>query len=310
MKQRLMPLIKLLVAGGLIFWLIQSGRFDLNALKKINTVFIWAFGIVTFLVVLLVNVKRWQLLLRIENVQISFGHCFNLSLIGIFFNFFMPGGVGGDVIKAGYLMRDYRDKKWFIGYSILLDRVLGMFALLLFSALSGLTFYKQLGAELQLSIYTISLLTLVGMFALVTLMILLPKERVDRLLRSHPSAEKFLLPLYFFFHRPKNMILPFLLSLISQGLVIGLGVFLALFLHVDIPAWVVLLVFPFGFLATVIPISPAGIGVGQAAFYYLFQEVSGDGEFGVLSITFFQAVQFLVGLFGGLLFVMYKKEEA
>ena len=35
---------------------------------------------------------------------------------------------------------------------------------------------------------------------------------------------------------------------------------------------VLLLIFPFGFLATVLPISPAGVGVGQMAFYYLFEK--------------------------------------
>lgn len=304
-----MPVIKLVVTGGLIFWLIQSGRFDIRALEKINTVFIWAFGVITFTIILAVNVKRWQMLLAIENVNASFRHCFNLSLIGLFFNFFMPGGVGGDVIKGGYLMKDHKDKKWFIGWSILLDRVLGMLALLLYSAIAGLLFYKQVDPKLQLSIYSISLLTLSGLVAMTAILILMPKQRMDRLLRRHPFVEKTLLPLYFFFHRPHNMVLPFLLSLVSQGIVIGMGVCLALFLNVQIPAWVILLIFPFGFLATVLPISPAGIGIGQAAFYYLFKEVTGDGEFGVLSITFFQAVQFLVGLFGGLLFVLYKKSE-
>jgi len=133
---------------------------------------------------------------------------------------------------------------------------------------------------------------------------------MDRLLRSQPWAEKVLLPLFYFVRYPQKIVVPFLLSLVGQGLVISIGAFLVYYLSLPIPIWVILLIFPFGFLATVVPISPAGIGVGQAAFFYLFDKVSNQGEFGVLTITFFQAVQFLVGLAGGVLFIFYKKERS
>ena len=304
-----MPILKLMIAVSLIFWLVQSGRFDLNALKKIGSLAVWAYGILVFLLVLVINAKRWQILLTYENVNISFTDSFRLSLIGIFFNFFTPGGVGGDIVKASYLMRSFRSKKWFIGWSIVVDRIFGLLALLLYSSVTGLIFYRHLAEDLQMSFYTISILILAGLVVLVGVLIFSPKDKIDGLLRSHPFFEKIFLPLFYFFRHPRKVLIPFLMSLVSQGLVISLGVFLVFYLKLQFPVWMILLLFPFGFLATIIPISPAGIGVGQAAFYYLFKKVADAGEFGVLMITFFQATQFLVGLFGGLLFVLYKKEE-
>ncbi len=309
LKQWLMPVLKLLVAILLISWLIRSGRFDLLALKKINTPFVWMVGVLIFCAVLISNSLRWMILLRAENVRISFFESLRLSLIGTFFNFFTPGGIGGDVVKAGYLMRSYREKKWFIGWSILVDRILGMLALLLYSAITGLFFYKQLQPDLQTSFYTLSLFILLGFVVLVSILIFSPKQKIAELLRNQPFLEKVFIPLFYFFQKPQNVVLPFVFSLISQGLVISLGIFLVHHLQLELPIWMVLLIFPFGFLATVLPISPAGIGVGQAAFYYLFKRIANNGEFGVLTITFFQAVQFLVGLIGGLLFVLYKKKE-
>ncbi len=309
LKQWLMPVIKLSLAGGLIYWLIQSGRFDLKALNKINSPLVWGSGCLLFLIMVLINSRRWQVLLRFENVSVSFLETVRLSLVGIFFNFFMPGGVGGDVVKAGYLMRDQKQKKWFIGWSILVDRIFGMMALLLYSGITGILFHDELSPLLQASFFTLSVGILTGFAVLLALLILSPKKRIDQLLRSHPLLEKVLHPLFFFFQKPRQMLVPFLLSLCSQGILIGMGGFLIFFLDVNIPVWVLLLVFPFGFLATILPISPAGVGVGQMAFYYLFEKVSGNGEFGVLVITFFQAVQFLVGLLGGLVFVLYKKKE-
>ncbi len=305
-----MPILKVALAGSLIYWLIASGRFDLNALKKISDLQVWVTGVLMFLFVLVVNSKRWQVLLRFEDVQVPYMQVFRLSLMGIFFNFFMPGGVGGDVIKAGYLMRDQKSKRVFIGWSILIDRIFGLLALLLYSGLTGVIFYSQLQPSLQASFLSLSVMILIGFVFLIAFLILSPKDKIGVLLRSHPLLEKVLHPLFFFFQRPQKVILPFFLSLISQGTVIGLGVFLIFYLKMDFPIWVLMLIFPFGFLATILPISPAGVGVGQAAFLYLFDKVAGNGEFGVLVITFFQAVQFLVGLLGGLLFVLYKKKEA
>jgi uncharacterized membrane protein YbhN (UPF0104 family) len=151
---------------------------------------------------------------------------------------------------------------------------------------------------------------ILGGFAFLLLFLLLsPRAQIEKLFERHALLDRVLRPLFFFFRQRHKVILPFLMSLISQGLVMGMGAFLIFYLGASMPLWMLLLVFPFGFLATILPISPAGVGVGQAAFLYLFDKVAGNGEFGVLTITYFQAVQFLVGLLGGLLFVLYKKRE-
>lgn len=309
LKQWLITVLKLIVAGSLIGWLVGSGRFDLNSLAKISSPTIWAFGMSLFFAVVTLNAYRWKLLLQLEGLNLSLAKSLRLSLIGIFFNFVMPGGVGGDLVKAGYLMRNYREQKWFIGWSILVDRILGMTALLLFSSITGIVFYQYLKPPLDVSFFTTSVLIAAGFISVVLVLVVSPKRKIESLLQAYPVTAKTLLPLFYFFHRPKSIVVPFLLSFVSQGLVIGLGVFLAVYLEMGFPIWMVLLVFPFGFLATILPISPAGIGVGQAAFYYLFEQVAGQGSFGVLVITFFQAVQFLIGLVGGLLFVLYKDKE-
>ena len=302
--------LKLFVALILIVWLIRSGRFELKTLYKLKSFWIWVCGTIFFLGVLAVNSRRWQILLRFQGVFVSYGRVFYLSLIGLFFNFFIPGGgVGGDLVKAGYLMGDYKTRRWFIGWSILVDRFFGVLALLFYSALTGLLFHNQLKPDLQSHFFFLSLGIFLSLFVFIILVVFIPKAKTDRVLRSHPLTEKTLLPLFFFFQKPKAMIVPFLLSLLSQALLMGLGVFLIFLLNPDFSPWMIFLIFPFGFLATILPVSPAGLGVGQAAFYYLFSEVAGSGDFGILTITFVQAVQFLGALIGGFLFVAYRKKE-
>lgn len=308
-KQWLMPVIKLTVAAALITWLVQSGKVDFEALKKINQPLVWLLCSALFFCTLMINAKRWQWLLSIENVSMSYLQSLRLSLIGIFFNFVIPGGVGGDVVKAGYLIKEQPEKKWFIGWSVFVDRVLGMLALLVYSGVAGVLFYQELKGEIQYTIYSLSVLILFGFVVGVAILVFSPKAAIEKLLLSHPLLEKTLHPLYFFLRKPKGMVFPFLISFLGQGSIMTISYTLAYFLGLDIPFWVFLLLFPFGFLAMVIPISPAGLGVGQAAFYFLFESVIGQGAFGVLVVSFFQAIQFLIGILGGLLFVLYKKKE-
>jgi uncharacterized membrane protein YbhN (UPF0104 family) len=54
-------------------------------------------------------------------------------------------------------------------------------------------------------------------------------------------------------------------------------------------------------MATAIPISPAGVGIGQAAFFFLFNEYLGhESDLGSVVITTYQIAQFILSLSGAI----------
>jgi uncharacterized membrane protein YbhN (UPF0104 family) len=60
-----------------------------------------------------------------------------------------------------------------------------------------------------------------------------------------------------------------------------------------------LLVVPLGLITTAIPLSPAGVGIGQAAFYTLFSAVAaGTGTTASSGFTVYQSLQIAVFLTG------------
>ena len=73
---------------------------------------------------------RWWILLRIQRIELPLRVVAILTLIGQFFNSFMFGAVGGDVVKALYLYRYAPGQKTHATLSVLLDRALGLFILL------------------------------------------------------------------------------------------------------------------------------------------------------------------------------------
>ncbi|MFN8943883.1 MAG: lysylphosphatidylglycerol synthase domain-containing protein, partial [Pseudobdellovibrionaceae bacterium] len=75
----------------------------------------------------------------------------------------------------------------------------------------------------------------------------------------------------------------------------------------DLPLAVYFFLAPLFYMATAIPISPAGVGVGQAAFMFLFNVYSGvQTEIGSVVITVMQLINFITGLLGAYFYMTSK----
>jgi len=76
---------------------------------------------------------RWHRLLRALGLAIPLSRAFVLTMVGNFFNTFMPGSTGGDVLKAYYASKQTHDAtlKTRAVVSVLFDRVVGLLALVI-----------------------------------------------------------------------------------------------------------------------------------------------------------------------------------
>jgi glycosyltransferase 2 family protein len=106
---------------------------------------------------------RWQMLLRMSEVRIAFGTIVRLHYMGFFFNMFMPGGLGGDVIKAVYVTGHSPGKKAEAATMVLVDRVIGLVGLLLIAGTVILIDYRKFGG-IALEVGLLSLMIVVGAF--------------------------------------------------------------------------------------------------------------------------------------------------
>jgi uncharacterized protein (TIRG00374 family) len=80
---------------------------------------------------------RWQILLRIQGIRLSWVQVGAMVMIGLFFNQFLPGGVGGDAMRLYFLFRLVPRKKVGATLSIVMDRFFGLLSILF---LAGVTF--------------------------------------------------------------------------------------------------------------------------------------------------------------------------
>jgi uncharacterized protein (TIRG00374 family) len=97
---------------------------------------------------------RWRMLLNVHGVPLRFWRIFELNMIGQFFSAFLLGTTGGDVIKIFYVVRAVPDRKVAVGFTVVVDRVIGMIALLLLGAVLALPYLGLLTSRHDTKVYT------------------------------------------------------------------------------------------------------------------------------------------------------------
>lgn len=131
MKKVALALIQCLVTFGLL-WLVfrdpaKQSVFK-NAVQQSSGSWLLV-GIAAYGIFELLAGVRWQILLRVQGIHISWLRLYGLLMVGLFFSLFIPGGTGGDVVKAYYLLKEApQDKKAAGILSILMDRLIGLLA--------------------------------------------------------------------------------------------------------------------------------------------------------------------------------------
>jgi hypothetical protein len=86
----------------------------------------------------LITSYRWDLLLKVLEIRMRLSRAFVLNMVGAFYNTFMPGSTGGDVLKAYYASKLTPHRTRAV-MSVFVDRVLGLLALVILGGVSAAT---------------------------------------------------------------------------------------------------------------------------------------------------------------------------
>ena len=135
MKKTLLTVLQVAVTIGLLWWVFHDPdkRAQMaEALRQANWNWLWL-GVVVFFGCTILATVRWKILLQVQGIDMGWVRTWQLFMIGMFFNLFMLGSTGGDVVKMFLTMREARDNKAAALLSVFMDRVIGMMALILIS---------------------------------------------------------------------------------------------------------------------------------------------------------------------------------
>jgi hypothetical protein len=81
-------------------------------------------------IVYVITAYRWHALLAAVGIMLPLARTFVLNMVGAFYNTFMPGSTGGDLLKAYYASKQTPHKMRAV-MTVIIDRILGLLALVL-----------------------------------------------------------------------------------------------------------------------------------------------------------------------------------
>ncbi|MGI9087884.1 MAG: lysylphosphatidylglycerol synthase transmembrane domain-containing protein, partial [Chthoniobacterales bacterium] len=132
MKKLLITLIQLAVTVAVLYWVFHdpAKRAQMGvALRNANYSWIVA-AIFAYILVEVAAGVRWQILLKVQKIHLSLPRVSGLFLIGMFYNQFLPGGTGGDIIKTYLLLKEAPAKKLGALLAVMFDRLIGLVGLI------------------------------------------------------------------------------------------------------------------------------------------------------------------------------------
>jgi uncharacterized protein (TIRG00374 family) len=319
MKKYLQIALKVGIVLGLLVFLSKKGFLSIQDTRRAFEN--WqdmALSVSILLIAAVLGALRWQWLLRAQGIELGFFRTCELTFVGNFFNIALPGAVSGDFIKAFYVGKEVQGQRARAFGSILFDRVAGLSVLMLISAMA-LPFGQFSQANHNGLLATvIPFIAIAGAgFLFFYAYLFAVREKFDPILillrRVHeafPKAQavtRIYESIRHYHHHRGTVVRVFLLSLFIQT---AIGMAILSFAralgedHLSIAG--VYMLFPLGLLVTAIPVAPAGVGTGHAAFAALFGLLGSSS--GANIFTLYAMGQIAVGAIGGLVYLRFRSE--
>jgi glycosyltransferase 2 family protein len=131
--KKLVAVVQLALAVGLIAFLFYRMDNRSELMEAVRSILgHWGYLVGALLLAfacLMLCALRWNLIMQSYAIRLPFREVFQLYFVGHFFNAFMFGAVGGDLIKAIYVARAVPGRRTEAIATIFIDRLIGLLAL-------------------------------------------------------------------------------------------------------------------------------------------------------------------------------------
>jgi len=104
-----------------------------SMLRSARPLLLWL-AVLVLPITFLFTSYRWHELLKALDIHIGIGRAFVLNMVGCFYNSFMPGSTGGDLLKAYYASKQTPHRMRAV-ISVIVDRAVGLLALIFIGGL-------------------------------------------------------------------------------------------------------------------------------------------------------------------------------
>ena len=132
MKKTITSIIQFFLS--IVFIYLTFSKIELDSLVTIlreSNLLLFSLSPILYFISQIISSERLRNLLKVNGFKLSFMENGKLYLIGMFYNFFVPGGIGGDLYKTFFLKKFYNWKVKQTISIIIQDRLIGLGVLLM-----------------------------------------------------------------------------------------------------------------------------------------------------------------------------------
>ncbi|MEO6053133.1 MAG: lysylphosphatidylglycerol synthase transmembrane domain-containing protein [Chthoniobacterales bacterium] len=314
MKKHLQTLLQFVITIGLLWWIFHDPEKRAHMWEALQQAkLIWLLGgVLVFGGVVIVSTQRWRVLLQVQDIHLPWLRVFQLFMIGLFYNLFLPGGTGGDLMKIFYLLKEVPKKKSAAFLSVVVDRMFGLLSMVFLAFLIILFRFNLLMKTPETAgLFSVLIIVLgCALGALVCAFVVSKFHLAHRLPERMPMRGTIIelaTAIETYSNQPKAALIAFGLS-VTNHCILFLSTYCAARAFTDKLSLVdIFTVFPIILTIASLPISVAGIGVREKITEQLLHSLFLiPGSVAVLiSITSF-AMMALWSIVGGIVFLFYR----
>jgi glycosyltransferase 2 family protein len=300
---------KLVLSLGLLAFVLRgtSPQAMWAMLRRVQPLWLAA-AFAANVVVMAVSIWRWRILLAAQHVVVPTRTLSESYWVALFFNNFLPSNIGGDVVRIADTSQ-VAGSKTLATTVILVDRVLGAFALLTVGAV-GAAAARAFGVDIPGTGW----LEIAALAALAVCIPLFVAPRLlDTLLRpvhatGHPwvveRLEMLTEALRRFRSQPSSLIGALAGAVVVQLVIVVFYALTARSLSIPLPVMMAGVLVPVALVVQMAPVSINGFGVREAVFSFFFVRFGFGVEAGVAVSLLGTALIMLYSLGGGALFLL------
>ena len=243
------------------------------------------------------TITRWHLLVRAQDLPFALRDAFRLGLLGFFFSLFLPGSIGGDVVKATFLAREQK-RRTAAAATALMDRALGLWGLICVVAVTGCIAWLLGNSVIAASRFLQSVIVLAASVVAVTIVAwallgLLPEDKsrkfgdwLERIPKVGVAVAELWRAGWMYRCRQLSVGMAILISLVSHSVFATTFYFAGQIFQDPVnptptPSLMEHFVFfPIGETCQVFSVTPGGAGLAEWVYGMLYEQAGGSEAMG------------------------------
>lgn len=256
---------------------------------------------------------RWDHLLAKLKVRPKIKDLYVYYLVGVFYSIFLPGVMGGDVVRIGICAKESNSSVGMITTSVFIERLCGVIVLFVMGSMVILWLPSELLSALGDPVTkTLPAVTALSVVLVVAAFVIIRRFQDKYLERQKRNGiiKKLVEMLHPVIRLPPSAFLAVIVfSGLFQAAEILASFAIAKALNIAVPLHLFFVVMPIVCISTMLPVSLGGLGVREGTLVYLLAKVgvAASDAVALSFLIYFNRVT--IGAIGGITQVFWKARE-